>query len=62
MPKRTTENYGDLLPAFWPDSELHRRLRRIARAINRPHTPDEHRELTEIARDLKEELHTRTFF
>lgn len=61
MPRNTADKHADLLPAFWPDSELHRRLRQITKAINRPHTAAEHHELTEIAKDLKEEIKSRLF-
>lgn len=62
MPRNTTDKHANQLPAFWPDSELHRRLRQITKAINRPHTAAEHNELTEIAKDLKAEIKARLFY
>ena len=59
--KHHAPKHADLLPAFWPDSDLHRRLRQITRALNRQHSKAEHRELTDRAKELKEELHARTF-
>jgi len=53
--------HDNLIPAFWPDSDLHRRLRQITRALNRQHTPREHRDLTDLAKELKDEIHARTF-
>lgn len=61
MPRNTVDKHANLLPAFWPDSELHRRLRQITRAINRPHTAAEHVELTELAKELKLEIRVRDF-
>jgi hypothetical protein len=59
--KNHAPKHDNLLPAFWPDSELHRRLRSITRALNRQHSKAEHRELTDYAKELKEELHARLF-
>jgi len=60
--KHHRPKHQDQLTAFWPDSDLHRRLRQITRRIERTtHSKAEHRELTDLAKELKIELHTRTF-